>query len=55
VEEQKKNEMPTYLNKLTILHNFATLYIKGVKCIATSKEIAQSWHEGTGGHFAYQI
>ena len=55
VEGQKKNEMPTYLNKLTILHNFATLYIKGVKCITTSEEITQSWHKGMGGHFAHQI
>jgi hypothetical protein len=55
VEGQKKNEMPTHLNKLTILHNFAMLHIKGVKRIAASEEIAQSWHEGTGSHFTHQI
>ena len=55
VEGQKKNETPTYLNKLTILRNFAMLHIKGVKHIAVSKEIARLWHEGMGGHFAHQI
>ena len=55
VERYKKNESPTILNKLTILQNFATLHIKGVRCIAASEEIAQQFHEGTGHHFARQI
>jgi len=55
VEGHKKHETPTHLNKLTILQNFATLHIKGVRQIATSEEIAQQWHEGMGRHFACQI
>jgi hypothetical protein len=55
VEGHKKHETPTYLNKLTILWNFTMLYIKGVKRITISEEIAQQWHEGTGRHFACQI
>ena len=55
LEGYKKNERPTYVNKLMIIWNFATLYIKGVRCIAVSKEIAQQFHEGIGRHFAHQI
>ena len=55
VERYKKNESPTILNKLTILRNFATLRIKGVRRIAASEEIARQFHEGTGHHFARQI
>jgi hypothetical protein len=54
-EGHKKHEAPTCLNKLTIIQNFATLRIKGVKHMATSKEIAWQFHEGVGGHFAHQI
>jgi hypothetical protein len=45
----------TQINQLIILHNFATLLIKGNKCIAASKQIADQWHEGVGTHFACQI
>jgi hypothetical protein len=55
LEGQKNNERPTRLNKLTILQNFATLHIKGVRCIATSKEITQVWQDGVGTYFAHQI
>ncbi len=55
LEGQKKNERPTRLNKLTILQNFATLHIKGVRHIAASKEIAQVWQDGVGVYFACQI
>jgi len=55
VEGYKKNESPTILNKLTILQNFTTLYIKGVRHITMSEEIAQQFHEGMGHHFAHQI
>jgi hypothetical protein len=54
-EGHKKHEAPTHLNKLTIIQNFATLHIKGVKCMAVSEEIARQFHEGVGGHFARQI
>jgi len=53
LEGQKKNERPTHLNKLTILQNFATLHIKGVRHIATSKEIAWVWQDGVGTYFAH--
>jgi len=55
VEGHKKHETPTRLNKLTILRNFTTLCIKGVRRIAVSEEIAWQWHEGMGRHFARQI
>jgi hypothetical protein len=55
VERYKKNESPTILNKLTILRNFATLRIKGVRRIAASEEITRQFHKGTGHHFARQI
>jgi hypothetical protein len=55
VEGYKKNKSPTILNKLTILWNFATLHIKGVRCITASEEIALQFHEGTVHHFACQI
>ena len=45
LEGYKKNERPTHVNKLTIIRNFATLCIKGVRCIAASKEIAQQFHD----------
>ena len=54
-EGHKKNEAPTHLNKLTILRNFTMLRIKGVKCMAMSKEIVWQFHEGVGGYFAHQI
>ena len=55
LEGYKKNERPTNVNKLTIIRNFATLRIKGVRHIAPSEEIARQFHEGTGCHFARQI
>jgi hypothetical protein len=55
LEGYKKNERPTNVNKLTIIRNFATLRIKGVRRIAASEEIARQFHEGTGRHFARQI
>jgi hypothetical protein len=54
-EGHKKHKAPTHLNKLTIIRNFATLRIKGVKRMAASEEIARQFHEGVGGHFARQI
>jgi hypothetical protein len=51
----KEHKPLTYMNQLTILRNFATLHIKGLRHIATSKEIVQQWHESAGVHFAYQI
>src|SRR6266851_1842162 len=54
-EGHKRNETPTHLNKLTILWNFTTLYIKEVKHMAASKEIAQQFYKGVGGYFTHQI
>ena len=45
----------THMKQLAILRNFATLCIKGVRCIAMSEEIARQWHEGSGIHFARWI
>jgi hypothetical protein len=55
LEGQKKKETPTHLNKLTILQNFATLRIKGVRHIAASEEITRLWKDGAGVYFARQI
>ncbi|KAG2157546.1 hypothetical protein DEU56DRAFT_750616 [Suillus clintonianus] len=43
------------INKLTILSNFATLYIKGCSRIQASVEIARQWHEGKEIHFARKV
>jgi hypothetical protein len=53
IKADGKNKI--YMNKLTILQNFTTLCIKGMGCIAVSKDITQQWHEGTGIHFACWI
>ncbi len=55
LEGQKKNERPTHLNKLTILQNFTTLCIKGVRRITASKEIMRVWQDGVGMYFTHQI
>jgi len=55
LEGYKKNATPTILNKLTVLQNFTTLRIKGVRRMAVSEEIARQFHEGTGSYFARQI
>jgi hypothetical protein len=55
LEGYKKNATPTILNKLTVLRNFATLRIKGVRRMAASEEIARQFHDGTGSYFARQI
>jgi len=52
---QKEKGALTHINKLIILRNFATLRMKGYKCIPASKEIAQQWHEKGGAYFAHKI
>src|SRR5262249_1801869 len=43
------------INQLLILANFATLRLKGFKCINASLQIAQQWHEGQGAWFARRV
>ena len=45
----------TQINQLMILCNFATLHLKGLQCIVTSKQIVEQWHEGCSIYFACQI
>jgi hypothetical protein len=45
----------TTINQLLLLHNFATLQIKGIGRIAASQEIARQWHEDEGAHFARRV
>ena len=51
----KQHDSLSQLNQFLILRNFATLWIKGIGCIAASQEIAWQWHDGTGIHFACQV
>ncbi len=57
VNTHKKHARLTTMNQLFLLHNFATLQIKGVGRMAVSQEITQQWHEGEGEgtHFAHQV
>jgi len=50
-----RNMTLTQINQLIILCNFATLLLKGSKCIVVSEHIMDQWHEGQGTHFACQI
>jgi len=43
------------MNQLSIVRNFATLRIKGMRRMAASKVVAWQWHNGTGIHFACWI
>jgi hypothetical protein len=43
------------VNQLLILHNFATLCLKGYHMISASAEIARQWHEKDGTHFAQNV
>ena len=52
---KNQNAMLTQINQLIVLHNFATLRLKGLKHIITSKQITKQWHEGRGIYFACQI
>jgi len=45
----------TQINQLMVLHNFATLYLKGLKCIVASEQIAEQWYEGHSIYFTCQI
>jgi hypothetical protein len=51
----EQNATLTQINQLLILHNFATLHIKGHGRMDMSEQIAQQWHDGLGVHFAHQI
>ncbi|KAK0486712.1 hypothetical protein EDD18DRAFT_1360571 [Armillaria luteobubalina] len=52
-QDMKKKNLPlSSYNQLLILHNFATLCIKGYKRIEASHDIARQWHEGEGNYFA---
>lgn len=51
----KKGGLPlSSVNQLLIIHNFATLRLKGFLRMRASHEIALQWYEGTGSgiHFA---
>ena len=43
------------VNQLLILHNFATLRLKGYGKMEASLEIARQWHEGEGMHYARKV
>jgi hypothetical protein len=51
----RQNKSLTHMNQLSIVRNFATLHIKGMWCMATSKAITWQWHNGMGIHFTHQI
>ena len=51
----RQNKSLTHMNQLSIVRNFATLRIKGMRRMAVSEAVAQQWHDGTGIHFARQI
>ena len=57
--EKKYKSLPlSQINQYLILRNFATLRLKGLGRIETSKEIARQWHqklEGSSEHFARRI
>ena len=54
--EKKYKSLPlSQINQYMILHNFATLCLRGLGHIEASKEIARQWHqklEGSSKHFA---
>jgi len=43
------------VNQLLILHNFATLQLKGYGKMEASHEIVQQWHKGEGMHYAHKV
>jgi hypothetical protein len=55
IDAHRKGARLTTINQLLLLHNFATLRIKGIGRIAASQEIARQWHEGEGTHFARRV
>ncbi|KZT68737.1 hypothetical protein DAEQUDRAFT_745617 [Daedalea quercina L-15889] len=52
---KKRHATLTEINQLLILHNFATLRLKGFQWIPASQEIACQWHEGEGVHLARRV
>ena len=55
IDAHKKRAKLTTINQLLLLHNFATLQIKGFGRIAASQQIAHQWHDGKGSHFARRV
>ena len=57
--EKKYKSLPlSQINQYMILHNFATLRLKGLGRIEASKEISRQWDpklEGSSEHFACRI
>lgn len=56
--KKKYKSLPfAQINQLMILHNFATLQIKGHKCMDVSTVIAHQWHEKdtSNAHFSHRI
>ncbi len=51
----REHKLLSHMNQLTILRNFATLCIKGLRCMAASEEIMRQWHNHAGIHFACRI
>ena len=51
----RQNKSLTHMNQLSIVRNFATLRIKGMRRMAASEAVARQWHDGTGIHFAHRI
>ncbi|PCH35563.1 hypothetical protein WOLCODRAFT_156264 [Wolfiporia cocos MD-104 SS10] len=43
------------INQLIVIRNFATLRLKGYRCIPASLEIARQWHEGDETYFARHV
>jgi len=56
---KKAKSLPlSQINQLMIVQNFATLCLKGLGKIVTSKEIARQWHDkldGSSDHFSHHI
>ena len=51
-----KNSLPlAQINQYLIISNFATLRLKGVKCIQASLDVAKQWHEEPGNWFAHCV
>lgn len=55
VNMHKKQARLTTINQLLLLHNFATLWIKGIRRIVASQDIAWQWHDSEGTHFAHHV
>jgi hypothetical protein len=51
----RQNKSLTHMNQLSIVRNFATLRIKGMRRMAASEAVARQWHDGMGIHFAHWI